>query len=30
MGILLSCSHDSTTVWLHHLNFTEMSGAKAR
>ena len=28
MGILPSCRHVSTTVWLHHLDFNEMFGDK--
>ena len=30
MGILPSCSHVSTTVWLHHSDLNEMLGDKAR
>ena len=30
MGILPRCSHVSTTVWLHHLDFNEMIGEKVR
>ena len=30
MGILLSCSYVSTTVWLHHLDFKEMLRKKDR
>ena len=29
MGILLSCSHVSTTVWLHHLDSNKMPEVKA-
>ena len=28
MGILPSCSHVSTTVWLHHMNSNKMFGGK--
>ena len=30
MGILPSCSCVSTTVWLHHLDFSKIPGEKAR
>ena len=30
MGILSSCNHVSTTVWLHHLDFNKTLGEKAR
>ena len=30
MKILPSCSHVSTIVWLHHMNFSKVFGKKAR
>ena len=30
MGILLSCSYVSTTVWMHHMDFDETLGEKVR
>ena len=29
MGVLLSCSHVSIIIWLHHLDFNEALGEKA-
>ena len=30
MGIIQSCSHVSTTLWLHHLHANEIPAEKAR
>ena len=30
MGFLLSCSHVSTSAWMHHLNSVKMQREKAR